>query len=224
MVNDEFDRGPFKLICDDLGLANLILKSKDDFTVVGVVDLEWSYIGPAQLAASAPWWLVVDRPVNPEWDCIDGELPEASARYLKHLELYKRVLREEEVKLLGPESTVFSELVQWSQDSGAMWLHMLLSSASNDTQTLPFEQLRRHVGTDKWKALQAAVDDEEAEAFAKLKVLHLEQYDAEVGAIEKDRELVDGGRLAKEQFIARNLRLLSQGFNGGNVGGEVALN
>jgi hypothetical protein len=224
MVNDEFDHGPFKLICDDLGLTNLILKSKDDFTVVGVVDLEWSYIGPAQLAASAPWWLLVDRPVNPEWDCKHGELPEVAARYMKHLELYKRVLREEEVKLPGPENTVFSELVQWSQDSGAMWLHMLLSSASNDTQTLPFEQLRRHVGTDKWKALQAAVDDEEVEAFAKLKVLHLMQYDAEVGAIEKDRELVDSGRLAKEEFIARNPRLLSQGFNGGNVRREVALN
>lgn len=41
MINEEYDRGPFKLICDDLGLANLILKSDDNFTVVGVVDLEW---------------------------------------------------------------------------------------------------------------------------------------------------------------------------------------
>jgi hypothetical protein len=42
MVNQKYDHGPFKLICDDLGLANLILRSEDDFTVVGVIDLEWS--------------------------------------------------------------------------------------------------------------------------------------------------------------------------------------
>lgn len=53
-VNEQYDRGPFKLVCDDLGLANLIVKSDEDLTIVGVVDLEWSYVGPAQLFASAP--------------------------------------------------------------------------------------------------------------------------------------------------------------------------
>jgi hypothetical protein len=41
--------------------------SEDDLTIVGVVDLEWSYIGPAQLFGSAPWWLLQDRPINEEW-------------------------------------------------------------------------------------------------------------------------------------------------------------
>ncbi|KAG4440783.1 hypothetical protein IFR05_003711 [Cadophora sp. M221] len=61
-VNERHDRGPFKLVCDDLGLANLIVKSDDDFTIVEVVDLEWSYIGPAQLFASAPWNLTDAQP------------------------------------------------------------------------------------------------------------------------------------------------------------------
>ncbi|RSL44440.1 hypothetical protein CEP51_016224, partial [Fusarium floridanum] len=80
MVNGGYDRGPFKLICDDFGLANLILKSEDDLTVVGVVDLEWSYVGPAQLFASAPWWLLQDRPINLEWDCDDHQPPDVAAR------------------------------------------------------------------------------------------------------------------------------------------------
>ena len=46
-VNKKYDHGPFKLICDDLGLANMIVKSKEDLTIVGIVDLEWSYIGLA---------------------------------------------------------------------------------------------------------------------------------------------------------------------------------
>ena len=74
LVKMEYDCCKFKLICDDLGLANLIVR--EDLTVVGVVDLEWSYIGPAQLFGSAPWWLLQDRPVNSAWDCeSDEELP-----------------------------------------------------------------------------------------------------------------------------------------------------
>lgn len=45
-INAKYDRCKFKLICDDLGLANLIVRGKEEFTVVGVVDLVWSYIGP----------------------------------------------------------------------------------------------------------------------------------------------------------------------------------
>ena len=36
-----YDKGPFKLICDDFGPANVIVRSKDDLTIIGVVDLEW---------------------------------------------------------------------------------------------------------------------------------------------------------------------------------------
>lgn len=63
-IHNEYDRTKFKVICDDLGLANLIVRSRQDLTVIGVVDLEWSYIGPAQLFGSAPWWLLMDRPTN----------------------------------------------------------------------------------------------------------------------------------------------------------------
>ncbi|WPH01398.1 Hypothetical protein R9X50_00424300 [Acrodontium crateriforme] len=54
LVNAMYDSRNFKLICDDLSLANLIVRSRQDLTVVGVVDLEWSNIGPAQLFGSAP--------------------------------------------------------------------------------------------------------------------------------------------------------------------------
>ncbi|KAK7417666.1 hypothetical protein QQZ08_011552 [Neonectria magnoliae] len=164
MVNGRYNRGPFKLICDDLGLANLILKSEDDLTVVGVVDLEWSYIGPAQLSASAPWWLLQDRPINQEWDCDDNQPPDVAARYFKYLEIYKRVLEEEESKRLGHEKKEVSKLVKWSEDSGAMWFHMLLSCGFNDTYSFPFTQLRQHIGVDKWKKLRWAINQEEARA------------------------------------------------------------
>lgn len=56
LVNAKYDHGKFKLICDNLGFANLIIRGEEDLTVVGVVGLEWSYVGPAQLFGSAPWW------------------------------------------------------------------------------------------------------------------------------------------------------------------------
>ncbi|KAH6714789.1 hypothetical protein BKA61DRAFT_481616, partial [Leptodontidium sp. MPI-SDFR-AT-0119] len=39
-VNERYDRGPFKLVYNDLSLANLIVKSDDNLTIIGVVDFE----------------------------------------------------------------------------------------------------------------------------------------------------------------------------------------
>jgi len=58
LVNLKYNHCKFKLICDDLGLANLIFRSKEDLTIIGIVDLEWLYVGPAQLFSSVPWWLL----------------------------------------------------------------------------------------------------------------------------------------------------------------------
>ena len=181
LVNANYDR-KFKLICDDLGLANLIARGREDLTVVGVVDLEWSYIGPAQLFGSALWWLLQDRPVNSAWDCeSDDELPKIATRYLKCLDIFIRVLEEEEAKMPGlMEERELSGLVKWSQASGAMWLHMLVSSGFNDHRSLPFTQLRRHVGAVEWARREEEVQfnsaDEPGE-FAARKVSELDQYD-----------------------------------------------
>ncbi|KAI9807572.1 MAG: hypothetical protein M1825_005512 [Sarcosagium campestre] len=186
LVNAKYDRCKFKLICDDLGLANLIVRGREDLTVVGVVDLEWSYIGPAQMFGSAPWWLLQDRPVNSAWDCLDNELPNIATRYLKEREL--------------------STLVKWSQASGAMWLHMLLSSGFNDYYSFPFTQLRKHLGPSAWAKFEKGLDDaEELEAFAKQKVSDLDKYDEALEKTEEDKALVDSGKMTKEEFIANTL-------------------
>lgn len=160
MINEKYDQGPFKLICDDLSPANVIVKSQHDLTIVGVVDLEWVYAGPAQLFASAPWWLLLDRPINEEWDFDIGEPPKVTSRYFKHLEMFKRVLDEEEAKMPEHHEREVSNLVKWSEDSGAIWLHMLLSSGFFDWFSLPCMQLRYdsvwvlRIGGSKWIRLE----------------------------------------------------------------------
>lgn len=203
-VHEKYDRGPFKLVCDDLGLANLIVKNDNDLTVVGVIDLEWSYIGSAQLFASAPWWLLQDRPINPEWDHDSDQAPAIAARYFRYLDIYKRVLQEEEAKRPGHESKEVSKLVKWSEDSGAMWFHMLLSCGFNDANSFPFTKLKEHVGTDKWKELESALDPNEIAVFVERKTLQLEQYDAELAKTNSRIACVDRGEMTREELIAKH--------------------
>ena len=43
----EYDNGPFKLVCKDFSLVDMIVNSEEDLTIIGVVDLKWVYVGPA---------------------------------------------------------------------------------------------------------------------------------------------------------------------------------
>ncbi|KAF9894734.1 hypothetical protein FE257_006624 [Aspergillus nanangensis] len=206
LINTKYDYGKFKLICDDLGLANLIIRGKEDLTVVGIVDLEWSYIGPAQLFGSAPWWLLQDRPVNSTWDCKGGELPEIASRYSKYLDIFIRILEEEETKIPGYEEKELFSLVKWSQASGAMWLHMLLSSGFNDYCSFPFTKLRQHLGAAEWAKHEKEYDlADELEGFASRKVKELEKYDEALEQMEENKALMDSGKMTKEEFIAKAL-------------------
>ncbi|KAH8706082.1 hypothetical protein GQ44DRAFT_819114 [Phaeosphaeriaceae sp. PMI808] len=191
-VKQDYRDGPAKLICDDLGLTNLIVKSKDDLTVVGVVDLEWSYVGPAQLFGSAPWWLLLDRLNNYDTFNNEEDIQKILSRYLRHLEIFQHILQEEETRE-GKKSRAgeneFSDLMKWSVDSGAMWLHMVPSWGFNDPKVLPFAQLIKHIGFEKWEQLKKTIPDtKELQEFARNKVSQLEQYDMDVEAMQADGE------------------------------------
>jgi hypothetical protein len=184
----------------------MIVRGTEDLTVIGLVDLEWSYIGPAQLFGSAPWWLLQDRPVNGAWDYKgEGEaLPKIGSRYFRYLDMYIRILEEEESKMQGHEERELSSLVKWSQASGAMWLHMLLSSGFNDEDNFPFTQLRAHLGATEWARRGMEFDNpKELEEFAARKVREINMYEEALEEMEKSKALVDSGDMTKEEFIAK---------------------
>ncbi|KAL4972142.1 phosphotransferase enzyme family protein [Aspergillus desertorum] len=185
LTHTTYDCGPFKLIWDDFGLANVIVRGKDDLTITGVVDLEWVYAGPAQLFGSAPWWLLLERPVNDEWDFEQVEAPKATGRYFRCLEIFIRVL-EEEARMSGNGQRELTELVKWSRDTGAMWLHMLLSSGFFDTLTFPCMQLRKHKGEQWW--------DE--------RINDLAAYDVVRDKVDHYKALIDSGEMTAEDFIS----------------------
>ncbi|KAJ5145893.1 uncharacterized protein N7515_000457 [Penicillium bovifimosum] len=201
-VNAAYENGPFKLICDDFGPANMIVKSEKDLTIVGVVDLEWVYAGPAQLFGSAPWWLLHDRPVNEEWDFVDGNPPEATKRYINCLDIFKEALVKEEAKMPREQGTELSKLVEWSEASGAMWVHMLLSSGFFDSFSFPCMQLRQCVGARWWRERVNELEIRpEVEQFAAHKLQDLEEFDKSVDKIEELKDCVDRGEMTRDEFI-----------------------
>ncbi len=202
-IDRKHEHGPFKLVLDDVGLASLLVRSNDDLTVVGMVDLEWVHAAPAQMAATAPWWLLMGRLTN--YDVfLDGD--EALAipdRYLANLRLFQRVLVEEERKLLGDDNHVFSDLVEWSRTSGAMWFHMLLASGFHHTDLLPYHLLIEHVGRKRWEDLQRPFyEAPELKAFVERKVAEGDAYDKiadQARALKKDFE---SDTITAEAYIA----------------------
>ncbi|PLB47162.1 hypothetical protein P170DRAFT_448837 [Aspergillus steynii IBT 23096] len=210
IINHTYENGPFKLICDDFGLGNVIVRSKDDLTITGVVDMEWVYAGPAQLFGSAPWWLLLDRPVTEEWDFEEEEAPKATDRYFTCLEIFIRVLEEEEEKTAESDRKELTELVKWSKDSGAMWLHMLLSSGFFDTPTFPYMQLRNHKGAEWWdERMQEHRDAEDAEKFVADKLDDLAAYDKINDRVEHLKVLMDNKEISTDDFICTVSSLLN---------------
>jgi hypothetical protein len=122
----------------------------------------------------------MDRPTNQQWDSDKEESTEIGDRYFRYLEIFKRVLEEEESRIVGCEDKELSTLVRWSEQSGAMWLHMLLTSGFNHPLSFPFNKLILHVGNSEWERRKKEVSDSEVEAFGTQKRLELEQYEKEL--------------------------------------------
>ncbi|KAM0415686.1 hypothetical protein ACHAPT_013357 [Fusarium lateritium] len=199
-IHPDHDDGPFKLICDDLSLANVLVRSEDDLTILGLVDFEWSYVGPAQLSGSAPWWLLGIRMNNVD-TFLDEDHHETLARFTRYLDIFKRVLSEEEERIPGNQGKELSGLVEWSDTSGAMWLHMLLSCGFNHHQSLPFVQLQQHIGTREWEKCMRRCQGAEVDKFVKMKLAQLDQADQDEDRAMELKERMDRQEISLDQFI-----------------------
>jgi hypothetical protein len=59
LSNPSFENGPFKIWCDDLRPANVLLNK--DMYIASVVDWEFTYAAPAELSYAPPWWLLIEK-------------------------------------------------------------------------------------------------------------------------------------------------------------------
>ncbi|KAK0635392.1 hypothetical protein B0T17DRAFT_516162 [Bombardia bombarda] len=188
----EYDRGPFKLICDDFGPNNMLVNK--DWDVTGVLDFEFSYAGPTQFFATAPWWLLFNRPHM--WD-FDEEF---GIRFMRYLDMFQRVLEEEEKKEEeeeeekgkvaitpddnnhgrsehggGSSKDSLSNLIRRSRENGTMWFIIVLQGWFQSPDNYPCAELIRH--TPDWDELVKKIPEEDIQAFVTKKMRHLKLYD-----------------------------------------------
>lgn len=60
LTNPSLENGPFKIWCDDLRPANVLLN--ETMEIVGVVDWEFTYTAPVEFSYAPPWWLLIEKP------------------------------------------------------------------------------------------------------------------------------------------------------------------
>lgn len=83
-----------------------------------------------------------------------------------------------------------------------MWLHMLLQTGFNYVSSIPFAQLRKHIGTEKWKKVQNGfLDTEATKALVTTKMAQLDQYDEDLEQIQDLKDGLDNGDIPEEEFV-----------------------
>ncbi|KAE8144898.1 phosphotransferase family protein [Aspergillus avenaceus] len=60
LANPSLDKGPFKIWCDDLRPANVLLNY--NMQIAGIVDWEFTYSAPPEFSYAPPWWLLIEKP------------------------------------------------------------------------------------------------------------------------------------------------------------------
>lgn len=83
-----------------------------------------------------------------------------------------------------------------------MWLHMLLQTGFNYVSSIPFAQLRQHIGIKKWEILQNGFHGMEGiETLVTSKTAQLNQYDETLEHIQNLKCRVGDGDMTEEEFI-----------------------
>lgn len=113
--------GDFVLWCDDLRPGNVLLD--DDDRVVGIIDWEFTYVGPAQFALDPPWWLCLDSPHHYD----DGGVESFAEIYEERVKIWLEAVREverefEPESLRLPHGITLSRYMRESWETGRFWL------------------------------------------------------------------------------------------------------
>jgi len=153
----------------------MIVNNEQDLQIIGVIDWEWSYAGPCQLFSSPPHWLLLDAPNH--W-FKDDDL--VVARYEKYLEIFLKILEEEEEgSLLSniPLDKRLSGLMRECKEDGRMWFHYIIRQGFNGPDMLVWERLR--AATPDFDQFVKLVSEEEITTFVDKKMVALAKYKLE---------------------------------------------
>ncbi|KAJ5559813.1 hypothetical protein N7513_002212 [Penicillium frequentans] len=117
-----YDKGPFKLFCDDLRPSNILANSNDNFNIAGAIDWEFSYAAPAEFLYTPPTWLVLERP-----EAWSQGLDDWAESYEKRLPIFLEELVKQETSAINngslSENEKIAERMKESWKSGDFWVN-----------------------------------------------------------------------------------------------------
>ncbi|KAG7287090.1 hypothetical protein NEMBOFW57_006593 [Staphylotrichum longicolle] len=119
LADPEFERGPFKLWCDDFRPAN-VLADKDE-KIAAVIKWEFTYSAPTDFSLGPPWWLLLQAP--DDWR---AGLDDWVAHYEPRLQIFLRALEKKEEWLIEQgrlsETGRLSTRMRKSWQTGHFWV------------------------------------------------------------------------------------------------------
>lgn len=177
----------FRLWSDDFRPTNVLVDENND--VLGAIDWEFAYVGPAQFVLDPPWWLLLDVPEM--WD--DG-IDDWTSTYETRLQTWFAAMEEAE-KDAGPGSLLLSEYMRESWATGRFWLNYAArKSWAFDTiywkylDERFFGERQEDVPTEElWKTRVHLLSDEERAAMEVMVKVKVEEFKERV-LIEWDAE------------------------------------
>ncbi|OQE06140.1 hypothetical protein PENVUL_c019G09050 [Penicillium vulpinum] len=110
-----FDKGPFKIWCDDLRPANVLVNN--DLKITGVVDWEFTYAAPVEFTYAPPWWLLIEKPEY--WP---QGLEDWTTVFDSRLQIFLQAMIDRENTAATKEEERLSGPMQESWESGDFWI------------------------------------------------------------------------------------------------------
>lgn len=204
-VSREFNRGPFKLFCDDFRPGNILVD--DNLLITAALDWEWSYAAPYQFLYSPPRWLLLKSPMNWAGNGEDGL--DLLDYYMPQFERFLRALEEEEEKrmrergdalylLKQGSSQRMSCLMRQSMIDGTFWFNEA-ARESFSLDRMWWGRLDELCFGPRENGVQGRVENfsragihKNLDAFVSSKMEQMRQYNLELG-VSTGEQIIDGG-------------------------------
>ncbi|KAK2757695.1 hypothetical protein FQN54_004664 [Arachnomyces sp. PD_36] len=159
--------GPFKIYCDDLQPANIIVDPKT-LQIKSFLDWEFTNIMPAQFTYDPPWWLLL---LGPDMWLNDGKEKEFMACFEPRLEQFLQALER------VPSGPALAARMRESWRTKQFWFDYGMRK-SFDLDSVYWFALRKDSGVQ--------LDDEtlvEKQSFVQVKMEQLAAYNMEISAL-----------------------------------------
>ncbi|PYH99828.1 phosphotransferase family protein [Aspergillus ellipticus CBS 707.79] len=170
LTNPPFENGPFKMWCDDLRPANVLLNER--MKIVGVVDWKFTYAAPVEFSLAPPWWLLIEQPES--WP---NGIDDWTKEFDRRLKTFLKAMRgcEDATIQHGRLKTDqrLSGHMQQSWDSGDFWimyaaLHSFAFDAIYWQKIDPRFFESPNSPTDAWKERLNLLDAQEKDEMEQL--------------------------------------------------------